>query len=88
MALTYSQFNFIPEEQQDKIIEIVYGGNIPSEIKRIKEDLKKNKDKSEFMETLLENITFKYGNKYFGYYYEVSGLIYVKPKNSPEEHDS
>lgn len=82
--LNFEQWEFIPEKEQNRIIDIIFGANIDSEIERIKTDIKTNGEDSEFIDTLLENISYKYGNQNIGYYYEVSGLVYVKPIISPE----
>lgn len=82
--LTFDQWEFIPESEQNRIIDIIFGANIPSEIEGIKTDIKTNGEDSEFIETLLENISYKFGNNIIGYYYEVCGLVYIKPTKNTE----
>lgn len=83
--LTFDQWEFIPESEQDRIIDIIFGANIPSELERIRTDIKTNREESEFIVALLENISYKFGNNNIGYFYEVCGLVYIKPTNNTED---
>ena len=83
--LTFDQWEFIPESDQDRIIDIIFGANIPSELERIRTDIKTNREVSEFIVALLENISYKFGNNNIGYFYEVCGLVYIKPRKNTEK---
>lgn len=78
MAITYRRFKTIPEKQQNRMIDIVFGINNKNVIRKIKRDLKKNGSESQYMKTLLKNITYLSGHVRIGYVYKVTGTVFVE----------
>lgn len=88
--ITFKEFDKFSKENKEKIIDMIFGVNIPSELERIKKSIEKEGEKSEFVPILLENISFVQGNQWIGKYYDVKGLVYMSPKEmgvNPEDHD-
>ena len=88
--ITFEEFEKFSKENKEKVIDMIFGVNIPSELERIKKSLGEEGEKSEFASILLENISFVPGNQWIGKYYHVKGLVYISPKEmsvNPEDHD-
>lgn len=88
--ITFKEFDKFSKENKEKIIDMIFGVNIPSELERIKKSIEEEGEKSEFVPILLENISFVQGNQWIGKYYDVKGLVYMSPKEmgvNPEDHD-
>lgn len=89
--ITFEEFEKFSKENKEKVIDMIFGANIPSELERIKKSLGEEGEKSEFVSILLENISFVPGNQLIGKYYNVKGLVYISPKEmsvNPEDHDA
>ena len=88
--ITFKEFDKFSKENKKKVIDMIFGVNIPSELERIKKSIEEEGEKSEFVPILLENISFVQGNQWIGKYYDVKGLVYMSPKEmgvNPEDHD-
>lgn len=88
--ITFEEFEKFSKENKEKVIDMIFGVNIPSELERIKKSLGEEGEKSEFASILLENISFVQGNQWIGKDYNVKGLVYISPKEmsvNPEDHD-
>ena len=88
--ITFKEFDKFSKENKEKVIDMIFGVNIPSELERIKKSIDEEGEKSEFVPVLLENISFVQGNQWIGKYYDVKGLVYMSPKEmgvNPEDHD-
>ena len=88
--ITFKEFEKFSKENKEKVIDMIFGVNIPSELERIKKSIEEEGEKSEFVPILLENISFVQGNQWIGKYYYVKGLVYMSPKEmgvNPEDHD-
>ena len=88
--ITFKEFDKLSKENKEKVIDMIFGVNIPSELERIKKSIEEEGEKSEFVPILLENISFVQGNQWIGKYYDVKGLVYMSPKEmgvNPEDHD-
>ena len=88
--ITFKEFDKFSKANKDKVIDMIFGVNIPSELERIKKIIEEEGEKSEFVHILLENISFVQGNQWIGKYYDVKGLVYMSPKEmgvNPEDHD-
>lgn len=88
--ITFKEFNKFSKENKEKVVDMIFGVNIPSELERIKKSIEEEGEKSEFVPILLENISFVQGNQWIGKYYDVKGLVYMSPKEmgvNPEDHD-
>ena len=88
--ITFKEFDKFSKENKEKVIAMIVGVNIPSELERIKKSIEEEGEKSEFVPILLENISFVQGNQWIGKYYDVKGLVYMSPKEmgvNPEDHD-
>ena len=88
--ITFKEFEKFSKENKEKVIDMIFGVNIPSEFERIKKSIEEEGEKSEFVPILLENISFVQGNQWIGKYYDVKGLVYMSPKEmgvNPEDHD-
>ena len=88
--ITFKEFEKFSKENKEKVIDMIFGVNIPSELERIKKSIEEEGEKSEFVPILLENISFVQGNQRIGKYYDVKGLVYMSPKEmgvNPEDHD-
>ena len=88
--ITFKEFDKFSKEDKEKVIDMIFGVNIPSELERIKKSIEEEGEKSEFVPILLENISFVQGNQWIGKYYDVKGLVYMSPKEmgvNPEDHD-
>ena len=78
--ITFKEFDKFSKENKEKVIDMIFGVNIPSELERIKKSIEEEGEKSEFVPILLENISFVQGNQWIGKYYDVKGLVYMSPK--------
>ena len=78
--ITFKEFEKFSKENKEKVIDMIFGVNIPSELERIKKSIEEEGEKSEFVPILLENISFVQGNQWIGKYYDVKGLAYMSPK--------
>lgn len=88
--ITFKEFDKFSKENKEKVIDMIFGVNIPSELERIKKSIEEEGEKSEFVPILMENISFVQGNQWIGKYYDVKGLVYMSPKEmgvNPEDHD-
>ena len=88
--ITFKEFEKFSKENKEKVIDMIFGVNIPSELERIKKSIEEEGEKSEFVPILLENISFVQGNQWIGKYYDVKGLVYMSPKErgvNPEDND-
>ena len=87
--ITFKEFDKFSKENKEKVIDMIFGVNIPSELERIKKSIEEEGEKSEFVHILLENISFVQGNQWIGKYYDVKGLVYMSPNFgvNPEDHD-
>ena len=88
--IIFKEFDKFSKENKEKVIDMIFGVNIPSELERIKKSIEEEGEKSEFVPILLENISFVQGNQWIGKYYDVKGLVYMSPKEmgvNPEDHD-
>ena len=88
--ITFKEFDKFSKENKEKVIDMIFGVNIPSELERIKKSIEEEGEKSEFVPILLENISFVQGNQWIGKYYDVKGLVYMSPKEmgvNPETED-
>ena len=88
--ITFKEFDKFSKENKEKVIDMIFGVNIPSELERIKKSIEEEGEKSEFVPILLENISFVQGKQWIGKYYYVKGLVYMSPKEmgvNPEDHD-
>lgn len=88
--ITFKEFDKFSKENKEKVFDMIFGVNIPSELERIKKSIEEEGEKSEFVPILLENISFVQGNQWIGKYYDVKGLVYMSPKEmgvNPEDHD-
>ena len=88
--ITFKEFDKFSKENKEKVIDMIFGVNIPSELERIKKSIEEEGEKSEFVPILLENISFVQGNQWIGKYYDVKGLVYMSPKEmgvNPEDND-
>lgn len=77
--ITFKEFEKFSKENKEKVIDMIFGVNIPSELERIKKSIEEEGEKSEFVPILLENISFVQGNQWIGKYYDVKGLVYMNP---------
>ena len=88
--ITFKEFEKFSKENKEKVMDMIFGVNIPSELERIKKSIEEEGEKSEFVPILLENISFVQGNQWIGKYYDVKGLVYMSPKEmgvNPEDND-
>lgn len=88
--ITFKEFDKFSKENKEKVIDMIFGVNIPSELERIKKSIEEEGEKSEFVPILCETISFVQGNQWIGKYYDVKGLVYMSPKEmgvNPEDHD-
>ena len=88
--ITFKEFEKFSKENKEKVIDMIFGVNIPSELERIKKSIEEEGEKSEFVPILLGIISFVQGNQWIGKYYDVKGLVYMSPKEmsvNPEDHD-
>ena len=88
--ITFKEFEKFSKENKEKVIDMIFGVNIPSELETIKKSIEEEGEKSEFVPILLENISFVQGNQWIGKYYDVKGLVYMSPKEmgvNPEDND-
>ena len=69
--ITFKEFEKFSKENKEKVIDMIFGVNIPSELERIKKSIEEEGEKSEFVPILLENISFVQGNQWIGKYYDV-----------------
>ena len=59
--ITFKEFEKFSKENKEKVIDMIFGVNIPSELERIKKSIEEEGEKSEFVPILLENISFVQG---------------------------
>lgn len=77
--ISVEEFNKFPKNTKENIINMIFGANTPSELERVKNDILNNPN-SEYLSTLLENISCLHRGNIDGYYYEVKALVWVSPK--------
>lgn len=56
--ITFKEFDKFSKENKEKVIDMIFGVNIPSELERIKKSIDEEGEKSEFVSILLEKHQF------------------------------
>lgn len=70
-------FNKFPLETQNKIIDMIFGANIPEELERIRKDILNRREGSQYWNAVRDNVKLAHGGLFSGLYYNVNALIYV-----------
>lgn len=75
--LEIKYFNKFPLETKNKIIDMIFGANIPEELERIRKDILNRGEGSQYWNAVSDNVKLAYEGAFSGLYYNVNALVYV-----------